>query len=78
MIPEELLTAIFSGVPYLLIKLFVIILLLLHLSFSAVLTRQTKLMITVVEANISPAIYAVSIIHLLTSLFVLAWAILFL
>lgn len=78
MTPDELFSIIFSGAPYLLIKLLVIILLLLHLAFSAVLTRQTKLMITVIEANISPAIYAVSIIHLLASLFVLVWAILFL
>lgn len=75
---DDFITAIFAAAPFFLFKLFTVILLLLHLAFSAVLTRQTKLMTTVVEAKISPAIYAVSIIHFLVSLFVLIWAVLFL
>jgi len=60
------------------VKIFVITLLILHLVFSFVLTRQTKLMIKVVEARVTPTIYAISVIHLLASLFITIWALLFL
>jgi hypothetical protein len=59
-------------------KIFVIILLVLHLLFTIIVARQTKLMNQVVEAGISPAILLLSVIHVLFSLFVLLWAILFL
>lgn len=74
---EELLPVIFNTAPYLLIKLFAVILLLLHLAFSVVLIRQTKSMTGVLEAKISPTIYAVSIVHFLVSLFTLVWTIIF-
>lgn len=61
----------------LIFKLCIIVLLLLHVLFSIVVVRQTKLMLKVIEAQISPTIYAISIVHLGVSLFVLAWAILF-
>lgn len=62
---------------FLLFKICIIILLGLHVLFSLVVIRQTMLMIKVIEAQISHSIYAVSLIHLGVSLFVLAWAILF-
>lgn len=74
---EELLPVIFNTTPYFLIKLFAVILLLLHLTFSVVLIRQTKLMVGVLEAKISPTIYAISIVHFLVSLFTLVWTAIF-
>lgn len=72
---ELIFTRLFAVAPYILLKLFSVVLMILHLLFSMVLIRQTKLMTGVVEAKISPTIYAVSIIHMLASLFVLIWAI---
>lgn len=63
--------------PILIFKVFAGILLLLHLAFSIILVRQTKLMIRVIEAQISSVIYMISIIHLLFSFFVLVWVIVF-
>lgn len=60
------------------IKIVVIVLLLFHCIFSIIVTRQTKLMLSVVEAKISPIIYAVSIIYFAFSFFVLILAIVFL
>jgi len=78
MTPEQFFTGLFPFVPFFLFKILTVILLLLHVAFSLVLVQQTKLMIAVVEAKISPVIYIVSIIHLLFSIFVLIWAILYL
>ncbi len=78
MITEEMLTQLLVSAPIILVKVFSIVLMIFHLVFSAVLVKQTKLMIAVLEARISSTIYAVSIIHFLTSLFVLLWAILIL
>ena len=52
-------------------KLLVIIILLLHLTFSILVFQQTRLMIKVVEAGISPVILSITIIHLLISIAVL-------
>ena len=67
---EGFLTLLYSSAPYFLIKGIALVLLFLHLSFSVVVVRQAKLMTAVVEANISPVIYTVAIVHLLFSLFV--------
>lgn len=75
---EQLIANLIQTAPFILIKLFAIVLLLLHLAFSFVLVRQTKVMIHVIEAQISPALYTVSLIHFLSSLFVLVWAVIFL
>lgn len=48
-------------------KLLVIIILLLHLTFSILMFQQTRLMIKVVEAGISPVILSITIIHLIIS-----------
>ena len=74
---EQLLIGLLLQWPWLLFKMVVIVLLVLHLFFSFILMRQTKLMIHVVEANISPFIYQIAVIHLLASLFVFIWTILF-
>ncbi|MBI3380250.1 hypothetical protein HY029_05845 [Candidatus Gottesmanbacteria bacterium] len=74
---EQFITTFLQTTPFAIIKILVIILLLLHLSFSFVLMRQTKLMTHVVEAQISPLLYSISIIHLLSSLFVFLWTMIF-
>jgi len=76
--PNGLTTNIFSWLPMLLIKVFSVALLLLHLAFSYVLIRQTRLMIKVLEAKISSTIYTVVLIHFFFSLSVLILTILFL
>ncbi len=75
MITEEMLIQLFMSAPIILIKVFSIVLMIFHLVFSAVLVKQTKVMIAVLEARISSTVYAISIIHFLASLFVLIWAI---
>jgi hypothetical protein len=78
MITETFITDILTRAPYLLIKIFSIVLLLLHVLFSLVLVRQTKLMVSVIEAKISPLIFSISVVHLFSSLSVLMWSIIFL
>lgn len=75
---EEFILRIIPLLPAFLIKVIAVTLFLLHFVFSIVVTRQTKLMLSVVEAQISPLIYTIALIHLAASLFVLIWAILFL
>lgn len=75
---DQIIGDLINQLPSRLFNLLSIILLVMHFLFALVVVRQTKLMLKVVEAQISAAIYAVSIIHLLVSLFVLLWAILFL
>ncbi len=77
MTPQEYFASIIPFVPFYIFKILIIAGLLLHAGFSLVLVRQTKLMIAVVEAKISPFIYAIAIFHLLFSAGVLVWAILF-
>lgn len=78
MISQELIAYIFTRAPFLIAKILVIILLLVHLVFSLVVVRQTKMMIKVVEAKISSVIYSISLLHLFASLFVLVWTTIFL
>lgn len=75
---EEFILHIIPLLPALIIKIIAVAILLLHFIFSIVVIRQTKLMLSVVEARLSPLIYAISLIHFVSSLFVLIWAILFL
>lgn len=75
---EQLIGFIFQKAPFIIIKLIAIVTMALHLAFSFVVIRQTKIMIKVLEAKISPAIYSISVLHFLFSLFVFIWVILFL
>lgn len=74
---EELLVLFFTR-GTLLIKIPVAILSLLHLAFSILLLRQTTLMNKVVEADISPVISGLALIHLASSLFIFGWIMIFL
>ena len=77
MTPGEFFAGIIPFVPFYVFKILIVVGLLLHVGFALVVVRQTKLMIAVVEARISPFIYAVAIFHLLFSALVLIWTILF-
>lgn len=61
----------------LILKIFLVLVILFHLFFSIVLVQQTKLMIKVVEAGISPLILFTAIIHLFFSFFVLVSILIF-
>ena len=75
---EEFFANFFIVSPLIIVKVFAVALLLLHVFFSVVILRQTQLMTKMIEVKIAPVIFAASVIHLLASLFVLFWAILFL
>lgn len=78
MTTEQIIADLLQTMPFIIIKIFAVALLLLHLAFSLVLMRQIKIMVHVVEAQISPALYSITIIHFLSSLFVFVWGIIFL
>lgn len=78
MSPEQFIAFFLSRGPFMVLKVFFIALLLIHVLFSLLLIRQTKMMLRVVEAKISPLIYGISIVHALFSVFVLLWTALFL
>ena len=72
---DELIFELIRDLPFLLIKIFTVILLFMHVLFSIIIVRQTKNMVKIVEAQISPTIYLISMIHLFASLGVLVWAV---
>ena len=75
---DEIIFNLISNLPFMLIRIFTVILLLMHILFSIIIVRQTKNMTKIVEAQISPTIYMITIIHLLVSIVVLVWAVFFL
>lgn len=74
---EQFFAGNFPFVPFIIFKILIIAMLLLHTAFSLILVRQTKLMISVIEEKVSSVIYAASMTHLLFSVFVVIWTILF-
>ncbi len=64
--PIDSMFGLFTSIHFV-FKLLIVIVLLLHLTFSILLFQQTRLMIKVVEAGISPAILSITIIHLIIS-----------
>lgn len=75
---DQFLIDLINRLPFILFKFFAIALLILHFFFSVIIVRQVSIMTRIVEARISSSIYLISISHLLASLFVLIWAIIFL
>ena len=75
---DDAIFEIIRQLPFILIRFFTVVLLLLHLLFSLIIVRQTSNMSKIVEAQISPTIYLLTVIHFLLSLGVLIWAVLFL
>ena len=75
---DEFLNQLFTVLPLLLIKIFSVVLLGMHVLFSIILLRQIRLMTKVVEVKSSGIIFTIGVVHLLSSIFLLLWAILFL
>lgn len=67
-----------SLIPHFLLKGAAVSILVLHLLFSILIARQTQVMTKVVRTRISPLIFILSLVHLLSSIFVLVWVVLFL
>lgn len=68
--PSDNIFGLFTSIHFV-FKILLVIILLLHLAFSILLFQQTRLMIKVVEAGISPVILSVTLIHLLISITIL-------
>lgn len=64
--PIDILLKLFASLHFV-FKLFLVIILILHLIFSLLLVQQTRLMNKVTQAGISPVIMTVTVIHLLAS-----------
>ena len=75
---DEFLNQLFTVLPLLLIKIFSVVLLGIHVLFSVILLRQIRLMTKVVEVKSSGIIFTIGVVHLLSSIFLLLWSILFL
>lgn len=75
---DELLNQLITVLPLFLIKIFSVVLLGMHVLFSVILLRQIRLMTKVVEVKSSGIIFTIGVVHLLSSIFLLLWAILFL
>ncbi|KKS95647.1 MAG: hypothetical protein UV73_C0015G0022 [Candidatus Gottesmanbacteria bacterium GW2011_GWA2_43_14] len=78
MFNDELIGQFISRLPQLIVKIFTVSMMVFHLLFAIIVFRQTRVMSKVVEAKISPSLVFITVIHLLSSLFVLGWVILFL
>ena len=78
MFSDEFIFELIRNLPFILIRLFTIVLLSMHLLFSLIIVRQTKNMSKIVEVQISPTIFLITFIHFFVSIAVLVWAILFL
>lgn len=69
---------IIGSIPFLFLKVVFVIGLIFHLMFAIILLRQTMMMVSVVESEASSVIFSIAVVHLLVSIFVLLWALLFL
>ncbi|OGG03945.1 hypothetical protein A2W14_05765 [Candidatus Gottesmanbacteria bacterium RBG_16_37_8] len=75
---DEFILDLISKLPFILIRIFTVILLLMHLLFSVVIVRQTRILSKIVEAKFSPTIQLISVLHLMASLGVLLFTIIYL
>ena len=75
---DEIINQLFTFLPLFLVKIFSVVLLGIHALFSVILLRQIRLMTKVVEVKSSGLIFTIGVVHLLSSIFLLLWAILFL
>lgn len=64
--------------PFGIIKIAILILLFLYLAFAFIVLRQTNLMSKVVEADVTPTIQLIALVHFLSAVFVFIWVIIFL
>ncbi len=74
---EQLVTLLGNESISFLIKILFIILLVFHMVFSFIMVRQVGRMIKVVEAQVSPALSTIALLHLAASVAVFLWTVLF-
>lgn len=73
----ELIVSLLSPILALqIVKLFIIAFLAIYIIFAFVLLRQAEVMLKTVEAQISPVIYVIAIVHLLSPILILLFVIL--
>lgn len=75
MTPEQFLMLFVSLWPWGFVKIFTVILALLYTIFAAICLRQIDLMNQMVEAQISPMLRLIAIVHLGAAIFILVLAI---
>jgi len=68
--PEQFLFFLTSLSPFIIIKVFVLTILALYIIFALICFRQVDLMNKVVEAQISPVLRLIALIHLGAAVFV--------
>lgn len=78
MLSDQLIFDLIRNLPFTLFRIFTVLLLLMHILFSFIIVRQTKIMSKIVEAQISPVVNLITLIHLFISLAVSIWVVLFL
>lgn len=64
MTPEQFFSLLISFWPWAYVKFFLLVLMVFYLIFSAILLRQIDLMSQMVEAQITPGLKLVGLIHL--------------
>lgn len=75
---EAIFNFLFSISPWLLVKLFFLIALLLYGFFAGIIVRQVDLMNKILEAKFSPIIYLFALIHLVAVFFLFLLALIIL
>lgn len=78
MSPEQVLSSIVALPPLFFVKIFLLVLLVFYIVFAAVCYRQVDLMNRVVEAQISPILRMIALVHLGLSIFTFFLALLIL
>lgn len=74
MSPEQIFLAIISLSPLIFVKIFLLVLLLFYILFAAIILRQVTLMNRVVEAQISPFLATIAVLHLAFAIFTFLFA----
>lgn len=75
MSPEQILLLFTSLSPLIFVKIFLLTLLLFYILFAAIISRQVTLMNRVVEAQISPVLATIAVLHLAFAIFTFLLAI---
>lgn len=75
MSPEQILLLFTSLSPLIFVKIFLLTLLLFYILFAAIIFRQVTLMNRVVEAQISPVLATIAVLHLAFAIFTFLLAI---
>lgn len=75
MSPEQILLLFTSLSPLIFVKIFLLTLLLFYILFAAIVFRQVTLMNRVVEAQISPVLATIAVLHLAFAIFTFLLAI---